>query len=144
MVTPGHGVWMQSMFGTDLAGGTQTAPRWLKLTRTGGTITGYDSADGRDWRQVGTVSVPLPRDAEVGLFVGSAPSYQTTRTGGGVALTTELTVGRAATDSRDGDRTPTAQPARSGRTEASPPPSGRSPPGSPGRAASASPAAPSQ
>jgi hypothetical protein len=112
MVTPGHGVRMQSMFGTDLAGGTQTAPRWLKLTRTGNTVTGYDSADGRDWRQVGTVSVPLPRDAEVGLFVGSAPSYQTTRTGGGVGVTIGLTVGRAVFDSVTVTGAAAAQPAR--------------------------------
>ncbi len=73
MVTPEHGVRMQAMFDTDLAGGTQTAPRWLKLTRTGNTVTGYESADGHDWRQVGTVTVALPRDAEIGLFVASPP-----------------------------------------------------------------------
>ena len=49
------------MFDTDLAGPATAAPRWLKLTRTGNTVTGYESADGADWQQVGTVTVALPR-----------------------------------------------------------------------------------
>jgi hypothetical protein len=95
MVTPEHGVRMQAMFDTDLAGGTAGAPRWLKLTRTGSTITGYDSADGRDWHQVGTVNVALSRDAQVGLFIASPSSYETTRTGGGTATLVKQTVGSA-------------------------------------------------
>ncbi len=98
MVTPEHGVRMQAMFDTDLAGGTAGAPRWLKLTRTGSTITGYDSADGRDWHQVGTVNVALPRDAQVGLFIASPSSYETTRTGGGTATLVKQTVGSAIFD----------------------------------------------
>ena len=38
-------------------------PRWLRLTRTGDMITGYDSADGTHWTKVGTVTLPgLPLD----------------------------------------------------------------------------------
>ena len=99
MLTPEHGVRMQATFDTDLAGTATAAPRWLKLTRTGNTVTGYESADGRSWQQVGTVTVALPRDAAVGLFVASPPNYRTTRTGSGSAITLAGTVGTAVFDS---------------------------------------------
>jgi ABC-type transport system involved in multi-copper enzyme maturation permease subunit len=63
---------MQANFTTDLAGTAGTAPRWLKLTRAGGTITGFESADGTAWQQVGTVTMAsLPRTVEIGLFANS-------------------------------------------------------------------------
>ncbi|HET6987340.1 MAG TPA: ABC transporter permease subunit [Kribbella sp.] len=100
MLTPGHGVRVQAMFETDLAGpATVAPPRWLKLTRTGDTVTGYESADGQNWHQAGIVTVALPRDAEVGLFVASPSNYITTRTGGGTAIGVEPTVGTAIFDS---------------------------------------------
>ena len=47
----------------------RAAPRWLRLTRSGGTITGYDSADGTHWTTVGTVRLAgLPHTAQAGLF----------------------------------------------------------------------------
>ena len=62
MVTGGHGVRMQDNFTGDTAGmpGAVSAahPRWLRLTRSGDTITGYDSADGTHWTRVGTVQLP--------------------------------------------------------------------------------------
>ena len=100
MLTPEHGVRMQAMFNTDLAGTAGAgAPRWLKLTRTGNTVVGYESTDGRSWQQVGSVTVTLPRDAEIGLFVASPPDYRTTRTGSGSAITIAGTVGSAVFDS---------------------------------------------
>jgi ABC-type transport system involved in multi-copper enzyme maturation permease subunit len=70
--TPRHGVRIQANFTTDIAGGAGGAPRWLRLRRSGATITGYESADGRAWREVGTVELPaLPRRVEVGIFVAS-------------------------------------------------------------------------
>jgi ABC-2 family transporter protein len=73
MITSGHGVRLQSNFTTDRAGSeATTAPRWLRLTRSGTSVTGYESADGANWTQVGTVQLPsLPRRVEVGLFVAS-------------------------------------------------------------------------
>ena len=48
MVTGGHGVRMQYDYTGDIAGlpGTASAatPRWLRLVRSGDTLTGYDSA----------------------------------------------------------------------------------------------------
>ena len=80
MVTPGHGVRMQYDFTHDIAGlpGAVSArsPRWLRLTRSGDTITGYDSADGSHWDKVATVTLAgLPATASIGLFATS-PAYQ--------------------------------------------------------------------
>jgi hypothetical protein len=76
MTTAGHGVRMQYDYTHDTAGlsGTVSAasPRWLRLTRSGGTITGYDSADGKRWTKIGTVSLAgLPPTVQAGLFVTS-------------------------------------------------------------------------
>jgi ABC-type transport system involved in multi-copper enzyme maturation permease subunit len=78
MATPAHGVRMQYDYTHDTAGlpGAVSAasPRWLRLTRSGDTITGYDSADGRHWAKIGTVSLPgLPPTVQAGLFVTSTP-----------------------------------------------------------------------
>jgi ABC-type transport system involved in multi-copper enzyme maturation permease subunit len=82
MVTGGHGVRMQYDYTQDVAGlpGAVTAasPRWLRLTRTGDTITGYDSADGRHWTLVGTATLPgLSSTVQAGLFATS-PAYTAT------------------------------------------------------------------
>jgi ABC-type transport system involved in multi-copper enzyme maturation permease subunit len=79
MVTGGHGVRMEYDFTHDAAGlpGSVTAasPRWLRLTRSGDTITGYDSADGLHWSLVGTAQLAgLPATVQAGMFVTS-PVY---------------------------------------------------------------------
>jgi hypothetical protein len=75
MVTPGHGVRWQADFSADTAGSPDAAPRWLKLTRDGPRVTGYESTDGVAWRQVGTVDLAeLPATAEIGMFVTSPPT----------------------------------------------------------------------
>ena len=76
MVTPGHGVRMQYNYVHDTAGllGTVSAssPRWLRLTRAGDLITGYDSLDGTHWTKIGTVHLAgLPDSVQAGLFVTS-------------------------------------------------------------------------
>ena len=81
MVTGSHGVRMQYDFTHDIAGlaGPVSArsPRWLRLTRSGDTITGYDSADGRHWTEVGAVALAgLSSTAQAGLFATS-PAYMT-------------------------------------------------------------------
>ena len=80
MVTADHGVRMQDNFTGDTRGPARRRhgidPRWLRLTRSGDTITGYDSADGTHWAQVGTVALAgLPPTAQAGLFAAS-PAYQ--------------------------------------------------------------------
>ncbi|MEU4555211.1 ABC-2 family transporter [Micromonospora violae] len=72
MLTPGHGVRLQSNFTTDIAGPAAAAPTWLRLTRAGSTISAFQSADGISWTPVGTVTVAdLPQTVEVGPFVAS-------------------------------------------------------------------------
>jgi ABC-type transport system involved in multi-copper enzyme maturation permease subunit len=82
MVTGGHGVRMQWNFTHDAAGlaGRVSAatPRWLRLTRSGDVISGYDSADGTHWALVGTATLAgLPATAQAGLFSAS-PGYSVT------------------------------------------------------------------
>jgi hypothetical protein len=79
MATPGHGVRMQWNYTSDTAGlpGAVAAasPRWLRLARSGDTITGYDSADGTHWTKIGTATLAgLPQAVQAGLFVAS-PQY---------------------------------------------------------------------
>ncbi|MEU4539691.1 hypothetical protein AB0G15_33040 [Streptosporangium sp. NPDC023825] len=72
MITGGHGVRMQHNFVHDVAGGPVRGPRWLRLTRSGDTLTGYESGDGRTWTEVGTVTLPgLPQTVEIGMFATS-------------------------------------------------------------------------
>jgi len=76
LATPAHGVRMQYDYTHDLAGlpGAVSAasPRWLRLARSGDTITGYDSADGTHWTKIGTASLAgLPPTVQAGLFVTS-------------------------------------------------------------------------
>jgi ABC-type transport system involved in multi-copper enzyme maturation permease subunit len=76
MVTGGHGVRMQWDFTGDapgLAGAVSGgSPRWLRLTRFGDVIRGYDSFDGVSWARVGTVTLAgLPAAVPAGPFVAS-------------------------------------------------------------------------
>jgi ABC-type transport system involved in multi-copper enzyme maturation permease subunit len=103
MVTGSHGVRMQWDFTHDVAGqaGTVSAasPRWLRLTRSGDTITGYDSADGAHWTRVGTATLTgLPSTAQAGLFAAS-PGYSVNTTSlGGSSSTGGPTLATAAFD----------------------------------------------
>jgi ABC-type transport system involved in multi-copper enzyme maturation permease subunit len=87
MVTGSNGVRMQWDYVNDtpgLAGSVSaSAPRWLRLVRDGGTITGYDSADGTHWTLVGTATLPgLTSTVQAGLFAaGSGDSLNTMATG---------------------------------------------------------------
>jgi hypothetical protein len=79
MVAADHGVRLQWNYTGDTAGLSGTVgpanPRWLRLTRSGDVITGYDSADGTHWSRVGAVTLSgLSSTAQVGLFTTS-PDY---------------------------------------------------------------------
>lgn len=73
MITSSHGVRMQDNYLNDTAG--PGSARWLRLDRSGDTVTGYASADGTQWTEVGAVRMagfgPTVRG---GLFVASPPS----------------------------------------------------------------------
>ena len=74
LVTGSHGVRMQYDYTHDVAGSSVSAatPQWLRLTRSGDLITGYESANGRQWTAIGSASLArLPSTAQAGLFVAS-------------------------------------------------------------------------
>ncbi len=79
LVTAAHGVRMQDDYTQDIAGRpgavSPSHPRWLRLTRSGDTLTGYDSADGTHWARVAAVTLAgFPRTVQAGLFATS-PQY---------------------------------------------------------------------
>jgi hypothetical protein len=99
MVTPGHGVRLQADFADVAAGSRGGAPRWLKLTRSGDTVTAYESADGDAWTRVGAVERGgLPAEVEIGLFVASPDAVHVERQFGGESVSSEITTGRATFD----------------------------------------------
>ena len=57
---------------TEARGASATAPRWLKLVRSGNTFTGSESTNGTTWTQVSSQSVTMTSSVYVGLFVTSA------------------------------------------------------------------------
>jgi len=59
-----------------LAGATDPAPVWLKLVRSGTSITGFASADGSTWTTVGSTTISLAATADVGLIVTSHDTSQ--------------------------------------------------------------------
>jgi hypothetical protein len=75
VVSAGSGVSFQRRQTT--GGGTQytpvagTAPTWVKLTRSGNTVSAYRSSDGATWILMGTDSVTLGTTVYVGLAVTS-------------------------------------------------------------------------
>src|SRR5439155_2466890 len=73
---------------TFLAGGSQSFPVWLKLTRTGSTVAGSVSRDGRAWTAIGTTSTDMPTNVNIGLVVTSHdPTVLNTSLFDNVALT---------------------------------------------------------
>jgi ABC-type transport system involved in multi-copper enzyme maturation permease subunit len=83
MVTGGNGVRMQWNYTGDTPGlpaaVSAASPRWLRLTRDGDTVTGYDSANGAHWTPVGTVALAgLPSTVQAGLFVTSPQDVEHT------------------------------------------------------------------
>ena len=66
-----HGGNFQYRFNKRRGPGDRGAEPWLKLTRSGNTITSYASTDGQTWTQVGSATVALGGDAQIGLFVTS-------------------------------------------------------------------------
>ncbi|MGH2852101.1 MAG: hypothetical protein ACRDLP_15985 [Solirubrobacteraceae bacterium] len=97
MATGGHGVRFQDDYTYDQTGLPGpilgAAPRWLRLTRTGDTITGYDSTDGTTWRRIGSAHLSdLPNRVDVGLFATSPVTY------GGSATQTTANFDHVAVD----------------------------------------------
>jgi ABC-type transport system involved in multi-copper enzyme maturation permease subunit len=92
MVTGSHGVRMQDNYVNDTAGlpGPVSAAsvRWLRLDRSGDTITGYASTDGTNWTKIGTVHAEFGPTVQGGLFVASPQAVQGLGTTGSVSTAT--------------------------------------------------------
>jgi ABC-type transport system involved in multi-copper enzyme maturation permease subunit len=114
MVAAGHGVRMQWNYTADRPGLPGTAgpanPRWLRLTRAGDVITGYDSADGTHWVRTGAVTLPgLPSTVQAGLFTASPESSaEVQHFGGGIQGGQGPTQATAVIDHVSGFRGPWA------------------------------------
>jgi hypothetical protein len=81
MATGGHGVRFQYNYTADKAGlrgaVSSNSPRWLRLTRSGETITASDSSDGTLWHEIGATRIPRRAGTvDAGLFVTSPVTYQ--------------------------------------------------------------------
>jgi regulation of enolase protein 1 (concanavalin A-like superfamily) len=81
------------------AGGSGTAPIWLKLVRAGSTFTGYSSSDGATWASIGSATVSMPAAVKAGLAVCSHNTAQLNAStfdnvavtaAGGTAASTEI------------------------------------------------------
>ncbi|MDI5977147.1 hypothetical protein [Amycolatopsis magusensis] len=71
MFTGAHGVRMQHDYVHDTAG-SASGTHWVRLTRSGEVVTGYESPDGITWTPVGTARLDgLPSVVQVGLFATS-------------------------------------------------------------------------
>lgn len=76
LVSPGKGLAFQRRvaaggLSTNTAGGTGTAPAWVKLERRGNVLTAYRSDDGATWRLVGSDTFTMPDTVYVGLALTS-------------------------------------------------------------------------
>lgn len=75
-LTPEHGLafqWRSVEGGQSsyIDAGAASAPVWVKLVKTADTITGYRSADGANWTQVGSVTATMP-NSDSGILMGMA------------------------------------------------------------------------
>lgn len=75
-VTPGNGIEFQRRTATGgasahTAGPDGGAPRWVRLTRAGTTITAGTSEDGVAWTTIGSATISLSSQVLVGLAVSS-------------------------------------------------------------------------
>jgi len=76
VVTPGSGVSFQRRLTTNGESESDTtvgitAPQWVKLTRSGNTLTAEYSADGANWETISTATVPMLTDVYIGLCLTS-------------------------------------------------------------------------
>jgi regulation of enolase protein 1 (concanavalin A-like superfamily) len=61
-------------------GSASAPPRWVKLTRSGNTITAFESSNGSTWTQVGSDNFSMPSSVLIGLAVSSHVSGVTSTT----------------------------------------------------------------
>jgi hypothetical protein len=74
VVTSGNGVAFQrrttaGASSLHTSGTNAAAPYWVKLVRTGSTVTGYQSADGVNWTLIGSETIDFGQNIFIGLAV---------------------------------------------------------------------------
>jgi hypothetical protein len=75
-LTPGNGLAFQrrltaGAYSLHTGGAVVTAPYWVKLVRSGNTLTGYGSPDGVAWTLVGSDTISMAGNVFVGLALTS-------------------------------------------------------------------------
>lgn len=81
LATGGHGIHFQYDYTHDTPGVagavTTSTSRWLRLVRSGDTITGYTSTNRQRWTKAGSVRLSgLPTAVQVGLFTTSPLAFR--------------------------------------------------------------------
>lgn len=76
LLTPSNGFNFQYRNGTgagSTAGGSGSGaiPNWVRITRSGNTLTGFSSTNGTSWTQVGSTTISLPSNIYIGFFATS-------------------------------------------------------------------------
>jgi regulation of enolase protein 1 (concanavalin A-like superfamily) len=76
LVSAGKGAAFQRRLSTgattaSTTGSLSAPPRWVKLTRSGNTITAFESSNGSTWTQVGSDNFSMPSSVLIGLAVSS-------------------------------------------------------------------------
>jgi hypothetical protein len=81
LITPSNGVFFQrrvvaggATSQTILAGAGITAPYWMKLVRSGDTLTGYWSNTGTSWSPLGSDTISMGTNVLIGVVVASGAS----------------------------------------------------------------------
>jgi hypothetical protein len=74
VLTPGNGAAFQYRaaaggLSTHVDGGAAAAPLWVRVVRGGNTLSGYRSADGVNWTLVGSTTIAMAAQVQVGLAV---------------------------------------------------------------------------
>ncbi|HEY2907429.1 MAG TPA: phospholipase D-like domain-containing protein [Vicinamibacterales bacterium] len=74
--------WRPATGGTSLnaTGSASAPPRWVRLVRSGNTITGYESADGSSWTAISSQTISMASTVYVGLAATSHTTSATTST----------------------------------------------------------------
>jgi hypothetical protein len=81
LATGSHGARFQYDYTRDQTGIPEvvsgSSPRWLRLTRSGDTITGSDSTNGTSWHEIGSTHLSgVAATVDLGLFATSPVTYQ--------------------------------------------------------------------
>lgn len=95
---------------THTAGSSVSAPYWVRLIRSGSTLTGYISSSGSSWSQVGSATISMNTNVYIGLPVTSHSSGvlctsevdNVTVTSGGTTTTTTAATTTTTTTSQGG------------------------------------------